>query len=555
MALSGDGRFVVYSAIKENPTPRDQPCLYLRRLDQLEGKPIAGTEGGSSPFLSPDDRWIGFWADGKLKKVSVDGGVALGLCDVPLPFGFSWGADNQIVFGRGTASGLSRISAEGGKPEALTAPDRAKDEHSHRLPHCLPEGKGLLFTIFRDYVDMQPRVAVLEPDTRKRRVLLEDAADARYLATGHLAFLRHGTLMLVPFDADKLQTTGEAFPVVENVAQALNTLQWGSDTAAGQFSISASGSLIFAPGGIVPDAENSLVWVDHKGNAEPITHLKAPFFAPRLAPNGQRIAYRTMGKRHQVWVYDLNRDTNTNLTSEGLANWVTWNPDSKRLVFGWSKAGVSNLYWQAVDRSSPMEPLTSRSECNQFAGSWSPDGEMLAFLQRDREAPFEILIINVRDRTVKPFLNSPFNETYPEFSPDGRWIAYGSDESGRPEVYVKSSSRSGGKYQVSGEGGREPLWSRNGKQLYYRYIPDAGLGTQVWGVDVRAEPAFSMSKPRLLFEHPGYVVTGPIRGWDISLDGTRFLMVKSGENRRQPVTEMILVQNWFEEVKRLVPAK
>ncbi|RPI27896.1 MAG: hypothetical protein EHM61_06915 [Acidobacteria bacterium] len=404
---------------------------------------------------------------------------------------------------------------------------------------------------------MQPRVAVLEPDTRKRRVLLEDAADARYLATGHLAFLRHGTLMLVPFDADKLQTTGEAFPVVENVAQALNTLQWGSDTAAGQFSISASGSLIFAPGGIVPDAENSLVWVDHKGNAEPITHLKAPFFAPRLAPNGQRIAYRTMGKRHQVWVYDLNRDTNTNLTSEGLANWVTWNPDSKRLVFGWSKAGVSNLYWQAVDKSSPIEPLTSRSEYNQFAGSWSPDGEMLAFVQWPREISSEILIINVRDRTVTPFLNSPSDERFPEFSPDGRWIAYGSNESGRREVYVKSFSGSGEKYQVSHEGGQEPLWSRNGKQLYYRRLSDAGAYdlTQVWVVDVQVEPAFSMSKARLLFEQSGSGLSDPIRGWDISLDGTRFLMVKVGETKPQPVTEMILVQNWFEELKRLVLAK
>ena len=551
MAISSDGRFIVYSAVKENPGPQDKPRLYLRKFDRLEAKPIAGTEGGISPFLSPDDRWVGFWADFKLMKVSVGGGVPTALCDVRYPFGFSWGADSRIVFAPYVDTGLSSVPGDGGKPETLTNLDRSKEEYSHRLPHCLPAGKGILFTIMRQGSDVQPRVAVIESMTRKWRVLLEDAADARYVATGHLAFLRQGTLMLVPFDQDKLEVTGQPVPSVANVIQALNTGNAGYDTVAGQFSISTSGSLAYVPGGILPDRENSLVWVDHKGKAEPIASFKAPFFAPRLSPDGRRIAYRTWGMENQVWVYDLNRGTTTKLTSEGTASWVTWTPDGRRLVFGWSKTGVTNIHWQAADGSLPMERLT-QSEYDQYPGSGSPAGETLAFVQQQPGSADDILLLQMRDRRVTPFLNSRFSEMYPELSPDGRWMAYVSDESGRDEVYVQPFPGPGGKWQISSGGGTEPVWSRNGKQLFYRG-PWSYPHIQVFVVEVQTRSGFSASKPHLLFEQAGYGRAGPIRGWDISLDGKRFLMVKLEEQKPQPVTEMILVQNWFEELKRLAP--
>jgi serine/threonine-protein kinase len=309
--------------------------------------------------------------------------------------------------------------------------------------------------------------------------------------------------------------------------------------------------MTFAAGGILPDREYSLIWVDHKGNAQPIAPFRAHFIGPRLSPDGQRIAYHTGGKERQVWVYDLNRGTATKLTSEGMAMQVTWTPDSRRLVFGWSKASMFNLYGQAVDGSSPMERLAP-SEYTQVPGSWSPDGEMLAFVQwgsgLDRSFfGLDIRFLRMRDRKITPFFNSRFEEMYPEFSPDGRWISYVSDESGRAEVYVQPFPGPGGKWQISNEGGTEPLWSRNGKQLYYR------RPNQVWVVDAQTGSAFSASKPRLLFEQPGYATNVPIRNWDISPDGQRFLMVKVDERKSQPVTEMILVQNWFEELKRLVP--
>ncbi|PYV37408.1 MAG: hypothetical protein DMG06_28160, partial [Acidobacteria bacterium] len=502
---------------------------------------IKGTEGGSSPFLSPDDRWVGFWMDGKLMKVSVEGGVPLALCNTDALFGASWGTDNQIVFAPQTMSGLSRVSADGGKPETLTTADRSKEEYAHRLPHCLPFGKGILFTIMRHAWDVQSCVAVMDLATRKWQVLLEHAADARYVATGHLAFLRQGTLMAVPFDPDRLQVTGQPVPVVANIAQTLNSVDSHWDTAAGQFGISSSGSLVYASGGILPDMENSLVWVNHEGKAELIASFKAPLFSPRLSPDGRLIAYETVGMESHVWVYDPNRATTTRVNSEGRATRVVWTPDGRRVVFVSWKTGVPNMYWQPVDGASSMERLT-QSGYSQHPASWSPDGETLAFVEyHPEDTNYDIWLLNVRDRRVTPFLNSRYFEGYPAFSPNGRWIAYVSDESGRREVYVQPFPGRGGKWLVSNNGGR------NGKQLFYRWEE------QVWVVDVRTGPGFFVSKPRLLFEQPGYSDGNPIRAWDISPDGRRFLMVKLGDRKPQPLTEMILVQNWFEELKRLVP--
>jgi serine/threonine-protein kinase len=549
LAVSTDGRFLIYTAVKADPGPSDRSCLYLRRFDQLEAKPIAGTEGGLCPFLSPGGDWVGFWADGKLMKIPSEGGIPTALCDVLRPFGFSWGPDNQIVFVRDRDSGLMRISADGGKPETLTVPDRSKEEFAHRLPHFLPDGNRILFTIKRHPWDLQPRVAVLELASRKWRVLLEDGADARYVATGHLAFLRQGTLMVVPFDLDRLEVIGQPVPALANVFQTLNTTTSYDDTAAGQFDISASGSLIYATGGIAPNQENALVWVDYKGQFEPVVAFKAPFYSTRLSPDGRRIAYSLSGTETHIWIHDLARDTATRLMSEGMAQWALWTPDGERLVFDWLKTGVPNIYRQPVDGSSPMERLTE-SEHFQWPGSLSPDGETLAFVEQHAETSSDIYFLNIRDRRATPFLNSRFFEAYPEISPDGRWIAYVTDESGREEVYVQAFPGLRGKWQISHEGGNEPLWAPNGRQLFYR---SAGLGNQVWVVDVEAESGFSAGKPRLLFDLPGYVSGGPIRIWDISQDGRRFLMAKLGESRSQPITEIILVQNWFEELKRLVP--
>jgi serine/threonine protein kinase/Tol biopolymer transport system component len=540
MAISRAGRFIVYSAIAD-PGPQAKPKLFLRSIDQKEAKPIPGTDGGQIPFLSPDEKWLGFWAGGKLLKVPIEGGVPVPLCDARASYGVTWGIDDNIVFSPGQAGGLYRVAADGGKPELLTTPDKTKEEDSHRLPFCLPNGKGILFTIMRDWRDMQPRIAVLELETRRWRYLQEDAADARYVATGHLVFLRQGTLMAVPFDLDKLGITGKPVPVIVDIMQELNG---GMNRAAGQFSVSDSGWLLYASGGIAPDMEGWMVWVDHKGASQAIASIKDGDSA-RISPDGRRIAYPM---QLRMWIFDLERGIPYQMSHGGQAFSGIWTPDGNRVLFDWyNNFGRGNLWWQPVDANLPMERLTT-SEMRQFPGSWSPDGTTLAFVEQRPGTGNDVLLLDLRNgRRVTPFLNSRFDEWYPEISPDGRWMAYCSNESGQMQVYVTSFPDKGNKWWVSNEGSTEPIWARNGKQLFYRQAD------KVWAVDIQSTGSFSAGKPRLLFEQPGYLRTFPNRSWDISPDGTRFLMVKRQEQKPQPVTQMILVQNWFEELKRLVP--
>ena len=546
MAVAHDGRFMVYSAIPENPGPQAKPQIYLRRMDQMDAAPVAGTEGGIGPFLSPDDRWIGFWEGGKLKKVPVAGGVPTTLCDAASLFGADWAPGNGILFSPREGLGLSRIAGEGGRPEVLTVPDKAKEESSHRLPHYLPDGKLVLFTIMGHAHDLQPRLALLDLGTRKWRVVMEDAADGRWFRTGHLVFLRQGTLMAVAFDLDRLEVRGQPVPAVANVMQALNITDSRLNTAAGQYSVSDSGWLAYVPGGILPDRENSLVQVDQQGNIQPVVDFTAPFFAPRLSPDGQRIAYQTLGRERQVWVYDLNRGTASRLTGDGRAMYVTWTPDGERLVFGWFKSGQANLYWQPADGSSPMERLTV-SDNGQFPGSFTPDGATLAFTESHPESNNDILLLDVKSRRVTSFLNSRADEGWPDISPDGRWLAYVSDESGSREVWVRPLSGQGGRWQISSEGGSEPIWSKDGAQLFYRQA------SQVWVAEIRKAGGFDAGRARLLFEQRAFAGGNPIRGWDTWPEGQRFLMVKLDQRKPTPVTEMVLVQNWFEELKRLCP--
>jgi serine/threonine protein kinase len=545
ISMASDGQFIVYAAIPENPDPRSVPQIYLRRIDQMVAAPVAGTERGMNPFLSPDDLWIGFWESGKLKKVPVTGGVPVTLCDAPVLFGADWGSDNTIVFSADVNVGISRVSAEGGLTEILTTPERAKEEYSHRLPHYLPGSKSLLITIMENPLSLHTRLALLDLQTRKWREVLKDAADGRYLDTGHLAFMRQGTLMAVPFDLNRMEIKGQPVPVVEHVQQALRLGNVNSNTAAGQFCISASGWLAYLPGGIQSSIENSLVHVDQKGSLQPAVDFKAPFMSARVSPDGQRIIYLN---ERQLWIYDLMRGTATRLTKDGRAFDAEWTPDGKSLVFAWNKIGLDNLYLQSADGSSPMERLT-QSEYEQVPGHFSPDGSILAFAEVHSQTESSILLLDMKSRRVTPFLDLKVWSGWPAISPDGHWLAYASEESGSREVWVRPFPSGKGRWQISNNQGDEPIWSTDGKQLFYRR---AG---QVWVADIRKEEVLFASKPRLLFEQQGLAKGNPTRNWDGWPGGQGFLMVKVGESKRQPVKEIVLVQNWFEELKRLVPIK
>jgi serine/threonine-protein kinase len=547
MAFSSDGRFVVYSASPTGRGPGSKSQLYLRTLDQLEAGPIAGTEGGECPFLSPDDRWVGFHVDAKLMKAPIAGGTPVTLCDMPKFFGASWSENDRIVFSPNHNVGLSSISAEGGKPAQLTVPEADRDEYSHRLPSWLPDGRGILFTIVRQMHDMQPRIAVLPRNSKEWRVIQENAADARYVPSGHLVFARRGVLMAVRFDLEKLEVTGQPAPVLPDVMQALNVEYSMQHTAAAQYCFSQAGGLIYVPGGILADSANSIAWVDQKGGAREILTEKRPFFAPRLSPDGRQIVYQTLGEEKCVWIYDLERGISTRLTTDGVAALPIWSPDQKRITFGWTASGARNLFEQVTDGSGPMNRLAT-SQYDQFPGSWTSNGELLALVE-STEDDHNILFYRPKDRKIFPFLNSRFKEKQPDFSPNRSWLAYTSDESGRDEIHVRPVDRPGGRIQISTAGGTEPLWARDGKRLFYR------RGDQIWAVDIRWEPAFSPAKPQLLLDGPHYSWAVNIRGYDISLDGQRFLMVKEASLDPHPVTEVILVQNWVEELKRNIEAK
>jgi len=545
IAISPDGRFLVYSAATFNQGSDNTPRLYLRPLDQLDAKPIAGTDGGTCPFLSPDGTWVGFHAGGKLMKVPTAGGTPTVLGEMPKFFGAAWGTDNLIVFAPNHNVGLSRISADGGTPEILTAPDPGRGEYSHRLPSWLPNGRGVVFTVVRQMHDMQPKTAVMARGSRQWRVILEDAADARYAPSGHLIFARRGALMAVRFDLETLNVVGQPAPVVPDVMQSLNVDNSEQHTAAAQYAFSGSGGLIYGTGGIVPDKEDALVFVDENGNAREILRERRPFFAPRLSPDGRQLVYQTLGEQKCIWVCDLERGIPSRLTTEGAASMPVWTPDGKRVTFGWAAVGARNLFEQPADGSEPMRPL-ARGAYDQFPSSWRRDGSVLAVVESTEDGN-DILFYRPGEAKAVPFLATRFRERQPDFSPDGQWLAYTSDESGRDEIYVRPVAGPGGKTPISTSGGTEPLWARDGRRLFYR-----GDG-YVWAVDIRWEPALSAGKPRRLFADAQYAWGVNVRSYDIALDGRRFLMVKQTPDVPRPITAIVLVQHWLEELQRTGP--
>jgi Tol biopolymer transport system component len=546
LALSPDGRYLVYSAVTGGPESTAK--LYRRPLDRAKAEEIEATEGGRTPFFSPDGQWLGFWAQRKLWKVPAGGGIPSVLCD-PVnrpPAGASWGSNGRIVIGN--TSQLQSVAAIGGKLERLTELDGTK-ESKHGLPHFLPGGKALLFTVMPFGFGAEAHVEVLSIETGQRKVLIEEGADARYVPTGHIVYVRKGTLMAVPFDPDRLELRGPAVPVVEGLMQAIN-LPFGYDNyGTGQFAVSQSGLLVYVSGGIAPDTDIELVWVDRQGRAEPIPPFgeKRPATNPRLSPDGQRLACVTEGINANVWVYDLARGVATKLTNEGRAVKVIWTPKGDRITFDVSRGGNSSLAWMNWEGGQPAELLNQQSY-NQWPGSWSPDGRILAFIAADPLTSFDIYLLRMDARQVEPFIKTGTSEYCPEFSPDGQWLAYSSNESGRYEVYVTSFPGKERKITISNGGGCEPLWARTGNELFYW---DVGR-TTLMVVDTDTQPAFRAGTPRVLLKYQK-AVCSPVRCYDITPDGKRFLTERRSEVKTRPITELNLVGNWFEELKRLAP--
>jgi Tol biopolymer transport system component len=423
VALSPDGTHLAYVARQA-----DTQQLYVRALDSLEARPIPRTEGAINPFFSPDGQSLGFFAGGKLKKVSVSGGAALTLGDAPTSRGASWSSQGMIAFAPTATAVLQQVPDAGGAAKPLTRLD--KGENSNRWPEFLPGGKTVLFTAGMAVpgIFINAQVAVQSLGTGERRGLIPGGTNQRYAPSGHVVYAQGANLMAAPFDPQRLTATGAAVPVVEGVVQS--TL-----TGAAQYSFSTTGSLVYLPGG-VQGAQRKLVWVSRSGAEQPLAAPARAYVFPRLSPDGRRVALGTAEQESQVWLYDLAREALTRFTFEGNYNVdPVWTPDGKRIAFSSDKEGPPNIFWQLADGSGGLERLTT-GESEESPGSWSPDGQLLAFMELPPTTGDEIWMLRLSERKAQPFLRTQFNEGVPMFSPDGRWLAYVSNESGRYEIYV-----------------------------------------------------------------------------------------------------------------------
>jgi len=549
--LSPDGRLLAFVA---NQGADGSPLLYIRRLEQLDAARLVGTEGARDPFFSPDGEWIAFFADGKLKKVSVSGGAAVTLCDAEDARGGTWAEDGTIFFTPNAGVGLSLVSLAGGTPQILTTPDPASQEVTHRWPQALPGGKAVLYTArststLGNYEDASLVVHSLEDDTRK--VLHRGGYHGRYLPSGHLVFIHEGTLFAAPFDLDRLELTGQPVPALAGVSA--NPVFGGA-----QFAFSRDGTLVYQRGEGLGLAV-PIQWMDREGKLQPLRAASGVYFNIRFSPDGRRLALDIPeGKNRDVWVYEWGRDTLSRLTFDPNEDRdPMWTPDGRRIAFSSARADqtTQNLYWQRADGTGEAERLTE-SKNQQYSTSWHPSGKFLAFQETNPQTIWDILILPLTGdeasgwKPGKPtvFLNGPFFESQAAFSPDGLWLAHTSNESGRVEVYVRPFPGPGGKWQVSTASGILPTWSRSRRELFYQ--EDGRIMVVPYTVE---GDSFRAEKPRVW--SPGLVSLRVGRSYDLHPDGERVAVLKaSGDEAEARRDRVVLIQNFFDELRRIAPA-
>jgi Tol biopolymer transport system component len=545
--LSPDGTRLAVVAIGADQKRR----IYARLLDQLQATALSGTENADNPFFSPDGQWIGFFADGKLKKISIRGGAAVTLCDAPFNLGGSWGDDGTIVFAKDAGSALSKVSSAGGTPQPLTALESG--EGTQRWPQVLPGSKAVLFTSNTHLIEHEDAdIVVYSMASGRRKTVQRGGYHASYLPSGHVVYMHEGTLFAMPFDLKRLEVTGQPAPVLEDVVTA-------SASAGAQFSFSETGSLAYIAGRSAIQGV-SIYWMDHEGKFKPLRETPAGYYNPAFSPDGRRLALEINdGRRSAIWVYDWERDTLTRLTFGGEANrYPVWTPDGQRIVYSsQEKGGNFNLWWIRADGAVDAQRL-AESKRQQIAGSWRPDGKVLAVTQPNPGTSFDIMTLPIEGDEKSgwklgepmPFVNSTFNEAAPAFSPDGRWLAYESNESGSFEVYVRPFPGPGGKWQISIGTGLYPVWSRNGKELFYRT-----QDSKIMMVSYTASgDSFRADKPQLW--SPGqFTDVGPGNtNFDLHPDGKRFAVLKApGAEQATAVNKVSFIFNFFDELRRKVP--
>jgi serine/threonine protein kinase len=550
VALSPDGTRLVY--LSGNPAK-----LFIRRLDQPKAMELRGTEGALVPFFSPDSQWIGFVVSNKLSKISVDGGAVVPLFDVPNAAGHSWSEDDSILSGSQISGGIIRMPAGSGTPETLT--ELAKGERALAFPQLLPGGKAILFSSYHGTNADQVTIEVLTLADRKRKVLVRGGVNPRYLPSrplpgGYLLYTNKSTLFAIPFDPDKLETHGTAAPVLDDVA-------YMAAPESGHFSPSPAGSLVYRKGSAGASAMTTVQWVSPSSgstgkpadnNAEPLEAKPAGYREISISPDGKRLALTVAdGSSFDIWVYDPKRDTMTRLTFGGGAyRYPTWSQDGQTVVFLYGGKGI---YQVRADGASPPQALT-QSNSTQIPWSFTPDGKRLAYFSNESgkeqiwTVPLEEQGGQLKAGKAEQFLKSGFRDFDPTFSPDGHWLAYQSNESGKNEVYVRAfpppASGEGRKWQISNSGGGRAHWSRTSHELVYQ----SGDQIMTASYSVKGD-AFVVEKPRV------WIARTPNAFWDLAPDGRRVAMitpVDAVETPRQE-HEVVLLLNFADELRRRVP--
>jgi serine/threonine-protein kinase len=543
VVISPDGSWLVFEARRG-----DTRQLFKRSLDRFEAVPISGTEDGFNPFFSPDGEWVGFFVDGKLMKVAISGGPPHLLTEALNPWGATWGPDDTIVFCPHESFGLWRVSAAGGEAELLVDPELDQGEWDLNWPEFLPDGSAVLHTGWRSITSTASVVGVLDLGTGKTRILLEDANFARYVPSGHLVFARDGLVHVVPFDADRREVTGAPVPLPEPVLYEL-------ENGVPHLAFSNGGTLAYVAGEGSP--KRQLVSVDLEGRETPLFDARRGYMYPRYSPDGGRLAVTIveLGDSN-VWVLDLNTGAQTKITFDGVNDFPVWSPDGGFVSYFSDLGQNTSIERKRADGTGESEQLVSAEHPGEWVAprAWSLDGNTLVYWRRYRrlktgDTPGIWLADLAGDRSLRPFSTAGSKAYGPALSADGRWLAYVSEESDRPEVYVQPFPDGGDRHQVSTDGGQKPVWSPDGRAIYYRTVE----ANTFMRVPVDTSRGFRAGAATVLLE--GTYQEGPYynqRDYDIAPDGSSFVMVKPDDEWGK-ATEIRMVFNWFDELERLVP--
>ena len=530
VAVSPDGRRIAFVARSAD----GRTLLWVRSLDTLAGQALEGTEGVLRPFWSPDSRFLGFFGGGKLKKIEVSGGPAITLCDVPDGFGGTWSRDGVIVYAPAVASALQKVSASGGEPTEATT--LGPGELGHRMPFFLPDGRHFLYRAVTSVTNVAGPIYLASLDSADRKVLLEAHSSNVLYTQGHLMFLRGTTLLAQPFDAERLELTGDAFPIAEQI-------QTQGAPPAGVFSASGNGVLAYLTG--TEAASTRLVWYDRTGKQISVLGDPAAYADLELTADGKRASVSIpdqASKGRDIWVFDLERSLRTRFSFDSTDEMASiWSPDGSRLVFNSRRRGHLDLYEKASSGAGSEELLLEDNR-DKIPLSWSPDGRFILYASTGGPTGNDLFMLPLSgDRKPIPFVQTQFQEALGHFSPDGRWVAYQSNESGRFEIYVVPFPGPGGKWQITTASGLYPRWRRDGTELFYLALDNTLMAAAVNGKG----PSLEVGAVKSLFVAP---VAGIRSAYDVSADGQRFLINTLPEQAASP--PITVVVNWTAGVRK-----